>query len=145
MDGYRVKHILSYQQLADIINKLSFHNLNCDKNFVKYYFKKLKENYVDLLKIKKRNRSTVSDFLELILFVNSKKILTQRLENTSLESILNQIKELVSKRDDSSRKISSFEETISVENQRVTEDNSLRLQKKVEVKFLTETLKKRKN
>ena len=145
MDGYRVKHILSYQQLADIINKLSFHNLNCHKNFVKYYFKKFKENYVDLLKIKKRNRSTVSDFLELILFVNSKKILTQRLENTSLESILNQIKELVSKRDDSSRNISSFEETISVENQRVTEDNSLRLQKKVEVKFLTETLKKRKN
>ena len=40
MDGCRVKHNLSYQPFADIINKLSLHNLNFDRNFVKYYCKK---------------------------------------------------------------------------------------------------------
>ena len=36
MDGYRVKYNLGYQLFAGIINKLSFHYLNFDKNFVKY-------------------------------------------------------------------------------------------------------------
>ena len=53
--------------------------------------------------------------------VNSKKIYPERLENRSLASILNQNKELISKLDDSTRKISSLEEIISVVNQCVTE------------------------
>ena len=53
--------------------------------------------------------------------VNSKKIYPERLENRSLASILNQNKELISKLDDSTRKISSLEEIISVESQCVTE------------------------
>ena len=40
------------------------------------------------------------------------------------------------------RKTSSSEENISVANQCVTEQNSLQLQKEVEAKVLTETLKK---
>ena len=53
MEGNRVKHNLSSQQFADIINKLSFHNLNFDKIFLKYYCKKLKESYAHLLIIEK--------------------------------------------------------------------------------------------
>ena len=53
MEGYRVKDNLNCQQFADIINKLSFHNLNFDKNFVKYYCQKFKENFAWLLKIEK--------------------------------------------------------------------------------------------
>ena len=52
--------------------------------------------------------------------VTSKKIYPERLENRSLASILNQNKELISKLDDSTRKISSLEE-ISVANQCITE------------------------
>ena len=40
------------------------------------------------------------------------------MENRSLESFLNQNKELISKLDDSTRKISSLEETISAANHR---------------------------
>ena len=47
MDFYRVKHNLGYRQFADIINKLSFDNLNFDKNYAKY----------GLLKIEKRAAS----------------------------------------------------------------------------------------
>ena len=53
--------------------------------------------------------------------VNSKKIYPERLKNGSLESILNQNKDLISKLGDLTRKISSLEETISVANQCVTE------------------------
>ena len=42
------QHNLGYQQFADIVNKLSFHNLNFDKIFVKYCCKKLKENSAGL-------------------------------------------------------------------------------------------------
>ena len=41
-----------------------------------------------------------------IFSVNSKNIYSERLENRSLASILNQNKELISKLDDSTRKIS---------------------------------------
>ena len=50
MYSYRVKHNLSYQQFADIINKSSYHNLGFHRSFV---VKKLKENYTRLLKIEK--------------------------------------------------------------------------------------------
>ena len=60
-------------------------------------------------------------FLNYFFSVNSKKIHPERLENRSLESILNQNKELISKLDDSTRKISSLEETISAANQCVIE------------------------
>ena len=50
---------------------------------------------------------------------------------------LHQTKEFISKLDDSSINISSFGENISVPNQSVTEENSLQLQKEVEVKILT--------
>ena len=43
------------------------------------------------------------------------------MENRSRESILNQNKELISKLDDLTRKISSLEETISAANHCVTE------------------------
>ena len=66
MDGYSVKYNLSYQQFADIINILSFQSLNFDKNFVKYYCKKLKENYAGLFKIEKR-----AEMLLLATFWNS--------------------------------------------------------------------------
>ena len=65
MGGYRLKHNLGYLQFADIINRLSFHNLNFDKNFVKYCCKKLKEIYVGLLKTEKR-----TDVLLLATFWN---------------------------------------------------------------------------
>ena len=55
---------------------------------------------------------------------------------------LNQNKELISKLDNSSRKVSSLEENISVANQCVTEDNFPWLQKEAEIKVLTESLKK---
>ena len=57
-------------------------------------------------------------FLNQFFSVNSKKIYpdTEQLENRSLKSILNQNKELISKLDDSTRKISSLEETISAAN-----------------------------
>ena len=102
-----VKHNLDYQQFADIINKLPFHNLNFDKNFAKYCCKNLK-----------RNSPWSSNFLESIFSGNSKKIYFEQLENRSLESFLNQNKELISKLDDSTRKISSLEETISAANHR---------------------------
>ena len=60
-------------------------------------------------------------FLNQFFSVNSKKIYPERLKNGSLESILNQNKELISKLGDLTRKISSLEETISVANQCVTE------------------------
>ena len=60
-------------------------------------------------------------FLNYFFSVNSKKIHPERLENRSLESILNQNKELISKLDDSTRKISLLEETISAANQCVIE------------------------
>ena len=44
MKGYIINHNLSYKQFADIINKLPCHNLNFDKNFVKYYCKKIIQN-----------------------------------------------------------------------------------------------------
>ena len=59
-------------------------------------------------------------FWDQFFSVNSKKIYSERLENRSV-SILNQNKELISKLDDSTRKISSLEEIISVANQCVTE------------------------
>ena len=65
MGGYRLKNNVGYQQFADIINRLSFHNLNFDKNFVKYCCKKLKEIYVGLLKTEKR-----TDILLLATFWN---------------------------------------------------------------------------
>ena len=40
-----VKYDLDYQQFADIITKLPFHNLNFDKNFAKYCCKKLKKKF----------------------------------------------------------------------------------------------------
>ena len=61
-------------------------------------------------------------FLNQFFSVNSKKIYPERLKNGSLESILNQNKELISKLGDLTRKISSLEETISVANQCVTEN-----------------------
>ena len=77
MDSYRVKHNLSYLKLADIINKLYFHNLNLDKNSVKYYCKKLEENYTDLLKIESKNRDTIRDFWKSVFSVNSKEIFVE--------------------------------------------------------------------
>ena len=69
----------------------------------------------------KKNRNTnASDFLESFFTVNSEKIYPERLENRSLESILNQNKELTSKLYDLTRKMSSLEETISAANQCVT-------------------------
>ena len=65
MGGYRPKHNLGYQQFVDIINRLSFHNLNFDENFVKYCYKKLKKIYVGLLKIEK-----ITDVLLLATFWN---------------------------------------------------------------------------
>ena len=44
------------------------------------------------------------------------------MENRSLEFILNQNKEIISELDDSTRNISSLEETIYVANQFVTEE-----------------------
>ena len=80
--------------------------MNFDKNFAKYYCKKLQENYVDLLKIEKKNKNaTVSDFLACFFKLIQRKY------------ILNEWKKL----DDSTRKISSLEETISVANQCDTE------------------------
>ena len=69
---------------------------------------------------KKNRNTTASDFLESFFKVNSKKIYPERLENRSLESILNENKELTSKLYDLTRKISSLEETISAANQCVT-------------------------
>ena len=64
---WRVIELLcqSYEQFADIINKLPFHSLSFDEYFVKYC-KKLKESYTRLLEIdqKKKREMTVSDFLE---------------------------------------------------------------------------------
>ena len=108
MDGYRVKHNFSYQQFA-IIKKLSFHNLNFNKNFVKYCCKKFCWSFKNW---KKNRNTTASDFLESVLFSdNSKKIYPERFENRLLEcqSFLNQNKQLISKLDDSTRKISSLE------------------------------------
>ena len=65
MGGYRLKHSLGYQQFADIINRLSFHILNFDKNFVKYCCKKFKDIFVGLLKTEKR-----TDVLLLATFWN---------------------------------------------------------------------------
>ena len=53
--------------------------------------------------------------------VNSKKVYPEQLENRSIDSILSQSKELISKLDGSTREISSLEETISAANQRVTD------------------------
>ena len=53
--------------------------------------------------------------------VNSKKVYPEQLENRSIDSILSQSNELISKLDDSAREISSLEETISAANQRVTD------------------------
>ena len=77
MDSYRVKPNLSYLKLADIINKLYFHNLNLDKNSVRYYCKKLEENYTDLLKIESKNRDTIRDFWKSVFSVNSKEIFVE--------------------------------------------------------------------
>ena len=63
----------------------------------------------------------------------------------TLVNYWNHNKELVSKLDNLLRKTSSSEENIFVANQCVTEQNSLQLQEEVEVKFLTETLKKMKS
>ena len=60
-------------------------------------------------------------FLNNFFSVNSKKIYPERFGNRSLEFILNQSKELISRLDDLTRKISSLEETISAANQCVTE------------------------
>ena len=59
-------------------------------------------------------------FLNHFFSVNSKKIYPEWLENRSLASILNKNK-VILKLDDSTRKISSLEEIISVANQCVTE------------------------
>ena len=45
-----VKYDLDYQQFADIITKLPFHNLNFDKNFAKYCCKKLKKKFTLVFK-----------------------------------------------------------------------------------------------
>ena len=75
MGGYRLKHNLGYQQFADSINRLSFHNMNFDKNFVKYCCKKLKEIDVGLLKTEKRTDVLLlATFWNEFFFVNSKKI-----------------------------------------------------------------------
>ena len=119
----QIQHNLGYQQFADIIDRLLFHKLNFkfDKIFVKNCCKKLKENSAGLQKLCKKNRNTTaSDFLESFFKVNLKKIYPERLENRSLESILNENKELTSKLYDLTRKISSLEETISAANQCVT-------------------------
>ena len=52
---------------------------------------------------------------------------------------------MISNLDDLSGKIPSLEENISVANQSVTEEDSIWLQNEVEVKVITETLKKSKN
>ena len=125
MDAYRVKHKLSYQQFASIINKLSFHNLNFDKNFVKYYCERLKKNYVGLLKIGKRTEALLLlNFWNQLFFqlIQRKYILNHWKINHLLESILNENKELISKLNESTRQISSLEETTSVANQRDTEE-----------------------
>ena len=59
MYSYRVKHNLSYQMFADIINKSSFHNLIFHRNFV---VKKIKENYTRLLKIEKTLATSCNQF-----------------------------------------------------------------------------------
>ena len=71
---------------------------------MKYYCKKLEGNYVGVLKIEKRTETLWNQFFP----VNWKKISAERLAKTSLESILNQNKELISKLDDLSKKISSL-------------------------------------
>ena len=70
--------------------------------------------------MEKRTEILLVTFWDQFFSVNSKKIYSERLENRSV-SILNQNKELISKLDDSTRKISSLEEIISVESQCVTE------------------------
>ena len=60
-------------------------------------------------------------FLDQFFSVNSTTIYPERLENRLFGSILNQNKELISKLDHSTRKISSLEETLSAVNQCVTE------------------------
>ena len=57
----------SNQQFADIINRLAFHSLNFDKNFVKYFKKTQKKIYLSL-KIEKKREMTVKDFLKLVFF-----------------------------------------------------------------------------
>ena len=59
------------------------------KNLVKYYCKKLKENYSRILKIEKRTeRQLLVTFWNVFFSVNSKEISAERLENISLESII---------------------------------------------------------
>ena len=72
MEGFTIKHDLSYQQFTNIINKLSFHNSKFDKNFMKYYYKKLKESYARLLKLIKKE-TTISDVLESVFFIYFKR------------------------------------------------------------------------
>ena len=97
--------------------------MNFDKNIVKYCCKKLKENSAGLLKIGKRTEILLPvTFLSQFFSVNSKKIYPEQLKNRSLGSILNQNKELITKLHDSTRKISSLEEAISVAYQCVTEE-----------------------
>ena len=69
MDFYRVKHNLGYHQFADIINKLSFHNLNFYKNYAKYCCKDLTTA-----------NTTASNFLESLFFqvIQRKHILNDR-------------------------------------------------------------------
>ena len=53
LEDYRFKQSLTYQQFAEIINKLSLHKFSFDK---KYYSKKIKENYPGLIKIEKEQK-----------------------------------------------------------------------------------------
>ena len=53
LEDYRFKQNLTYQQFAEIINKLSLHKFSFDK---KYYSKKIKENYPGLIKIEKEQK-----------------------------------------------------------------------------------------
>ena len=83
------------------------------KTSVKYCCKKFCWSFKNW---KKNRNTTASNFLESVLFSdNSKKIYPERFENRLLEcqSFLNQNKQLISKLDDSTRKISSLEISVS--------------------------------
>ena len=119
--------------------QLSFHKFSFDKNFIKYYCKKIEENYSRLLKIERKKRNTtVSDFIESTFFINSGKTFsaTKEFGNTSLESIQNQNKQLLTNLDDLSRIISSLEETILLKNQCVTKRTFFGYKRKKKSRFL---------
>ena len=147
LDQVRLKQNLTYQQFLDIASHLSCDNSeNFDLEQFKYELKKIKSSHDRFLRIEK-SKTDQQKYVSFLKSSFSLPKIKENVENISLDKCLVLKKAfqkkkifLVCELDASAAKISSLQDTVSVMQHCVADENTLRLRKETEIELLNKNL-----